>query len=1158
MSTFALSIFSNCLEILYEQLEKTLFYEGSSLFTRRLIVVPSPAIQTYLKRMLAESPRCQIASAVDIILPGHAIKKLVTIQGKQPSALALAMALESEIRRIFPQFPLMDKENQARWLPLLRFLGIPNTKTSETLTTRGEHRLTQICEQLAFLFNQYGEYGGQIIDEWKSNPQNLAWQESLYLRVFNASGSWIDQTSAVNHLIHKDAALIGEKPLEIHLFALSFISSLHDRFFRYCASKVPCFLYHLSPCMGFWSDIRSMKEVRSIGRYSKSEEHREKIKASFNEGNRLLANFGKLGRQAANLYDEMDDDRINAYRLSSSLLEKKEFSEFLDTNVLLSEDKEPLSLLKAVQADMLLLREPNEPIHLEAGDQSFQVHAVGSKLREIQVAYDTILRIIDKHRHDEDPISPSDCIVMAPEIMDYASLIQMVFSHPDSVFDIQILDLRLPAQSRLMSAFEQLLSLSEGRWDVSSVLELFDSAAFRKRHKLSQSDIVQIQQWVKDLGIRWGCDPFHRDELLEKAHCESGMLDRASTGTWEQGISRLLLGLAMLEENTDPNSELPFEGISALQGELLGKWIQLLRGLRKSLSPLHDGTQLCLKEWSSLLSGLFEDFLAVDESNHRELADQRRLYQHLKAFSLAAEEQDDRNKEQTYSFVSIKRHLKSLMRKDSLSYHENALQAIRFCSMLPMRAVPFKVIYLLGMEEGQYPRRELKQSMNLLYGNPLSDYCPTRSDFDRYLFLEAILSARNTFCVSYQSYAYEDASEKHPSLLLTEVLNYIDKGYRIGDTLPSESCIQKHPFHPFASCYFDGKESEKWQSYAPSLHKQALAFCGKVRHTPSRVFHPPQCLEPTETTLSLVLSNLRQIARHPIRTFLFQSLGVRAPQLDSWNLVSDEVFTLSGWNVSQLRSAMLFSPFEEVSFEAERRALLPLGRFADVAKKRLALDGLEQKRKLEFLGLDIKNLYSLQLSRTCLEKEEIKENSFKLAAIELELSSGQKVFLEGELVNLSTEGYLVESGDSLPDVLRAWPEYLAFCLLIEESHLEGKKDFLSLKKGSRRTDLGSPARKLLTEWVEYSLTALETASPLMPDWSSAILNRDAKTVKKLILASAQSQWTFDDPALAWVFRSEDELEVDSILDAWSEKAEALYKPLLEAWFPRQLACVDKV
>lgn len=65
-----------------------------------------------------------------------------------------------------------------------------------------------------------------------------------------------------------------------------------------------------------------------------------------------------------------------------------------------------------------------------------------------------------------------------------------------------------------------------------------------------------------------------------------------------------------------------------------------------------------------------------------------------------------------------------------------------------MRSLPFKVICLLGLNDGDFPRNTKAAVFDLVAKHPAKGDRARRDD-DRYLFLEALISAREILYLSY-------------------------------------------------------------------------------------------------------------------------------------------------------------------------------------------------------------------------------------------------------------------------------------------------------------------------------------------------------------------------------------------------------------------------
>jgi exodeoxyribonuclease V gamma subunit len=117
--------------------------------------------------------------------------------------------------------------------------------------------------------------------------------------------------------------------------------------------------------------------------------------------------------------------------------------------------------------------------------------------------------------------------------------------------------------------------------------------------------------------------------------------------------------------------------------------------------------------------------------------------------------------------------------------------------MLPMRSIPADFIWLLGMNDGAFPRREPRRDFNLIHSGPRKP-CDrsTRLD-DRYTFLEAIVSARHRLHLSYLGQSLQDNAERPPSAVVRELITVLKR--RLPDKRELVDALTiRHPLHPFS------------------------------------------------------------------------------------------------------------------------------------------------------------------------------------------------------------------------------------------------------------------------------------------------------------------------------------------------------------------------
>lgn len=1155
--------YSNRVEILFENLKTTLFDTTASPFTNRIIVVPSPAMKSWLMLRLASDPTLNVAAGIQICHLEQGLNKIIdNITSKNnssydPNILELALKIEVEIRHAIDNSSFLPPKEKEVWAPLFNYLKIGS---SQHLSRKSERRLIALTEKLAHLFKQYGKYGAEMLSDWETKGL-FDWQQALWKALFCAPlSTWTYPYRSLN-----SAALEEPKrETHVHLFAISFISHLQHQFLSKASEFLPISYYLLSPCQAFWSDIQSDREcswIQNLWKERKvSDGQLNDLEELLQDRNPLLANFGRLGREMAKELEEANTETAEDYVITDKVVGIDNYSDLLYDDLLLEKHAEGLTLLHALQSDLVLLRNPDssEKICVDT-DDSIQVHVSTSKMREIENLQDTLLKILDKHKDSGAPITPNDIVVMAPDIMEYAPYIKAVFERGESLLDCQIMDLTIPAQSQLIQSFLSLLSLPEGRWDVSSILQLFESPLFQKRHHISLEEIQTIRTWIKDSSIHWGQNSEHRNELLKRDHCENEMEGDSKKGTWHDGLNRLISSLCSKEEN-DRSTDFSFLNrlnVDSSQAEILGKWMSIIRSLRQDLEPLVNGSKLTVSEWATYMECLLEGYFAIDNRDSEQEEDREMLLHQIEELRHASTVISTYK----FSFITIKKHLTSALNRKHTCYRESALQTVRFCSMLPMRALPAKVIVLIGMNEGAYPKQDITNSLNMLHKYQNADYCPSQTDYDRFLFLEIILSARKYLLISYSGSSPDGKSEAHPSLLVTELMAYLDRSYVVSNEKPSINCFFKHPYDSFDEEYFS--ENSTIRSYSPSRYQAAKAFYlgEKIEdHSFIKDFSIDDNKDSSsdEQGDTLELRHLKSFARNPLQSYFNKTLGIYIDQDGDLQPKDDEDFVLSALDNAIIRKAALKIPFGHLVEALETNGKLPIGLFKEAAVQKLHIEVNQLKGNLKKAQINPNELFEIEFSR----QNEVCDVSdpflWKLPAIKIQHNE-KPLYIVGKLSDVSAEGLIGHFKDSREDLSKAWPEYLCFCSLIDTHNLPIKKQlfFAKASKACIKPSLNENSEELLKDYIDYYLLSRKNISPLIPEWIPKILSSEPKEFKKII------EKAFNDPFnplyndyLEWSLSASNLPCTETLINTWKGHADKLFSTPYSQWFPSKTK-VDK-
>jgi exodeoxyribonuclease V gamma subunit len=472
-------------------------------------------------------------------------------------------------------------------------------------------------------------------------------------------------------------------------------------------------------------------------------------------------------------------------------------------------------------------------------------------MREVEVLHDRLCRLFE-----EDPsLAPGDILVMTPDIETYAPFIQAVFEATGDGsrrIPFTVADRSVREEGEIATTFLAILDLQGSRFGASRVLALLETKALRRRISLSEADIELVRKWVYDTRIRWGIDDRSRRELALPAYREN---------TWRAGLERLLLGYALPgKEERLFDDMLPYDEIEGGDTLVLGRFIDFLESLFAQVDAL--GRPRALIEWSEVLRETLDRFFEPDEEGEREIQVVRRKIKELAAF------QEISGLTEPLDIKVIRHHLSHRLEREGFGFGFMT-GAVTFCAMLPMRSIPFRVIWLMGMNSDSYPRHSPPLAFDLMARHPRRGDRSRRSD-DRYLFLEALLSARDIFAISYVGQGVQDNSLLPPSVVVSELLDYLEQGFEVPGGGISKQVVTRHRLQGFSPEYFKG--DRKLFSYSHEYLETATRLVAGRRAPVS--FISRGLSEPAAEWRTVDLGDLVRFFGNPARFLLTRRLGI--------------------------------------------------------------------------------------------------------------------------------------------------------------------------------------------------------------------------------------------------------------------------------------------
>lgn len=1097
---------SNDMEVLSESLAAHLYGTHTTPFTERIVLVSSGAMKQWLSCRLAHQSGLGVLTGVKLLYPWELFQRCHASLIHHPFLLGVCVEAKME--------ELLEREGEDPfWEGVKSLVG-----------ERGFSSLrgVRVSRRLAALFSQYGTYGEKLLSQWRESPPSH-WQGRLWLELMG------------KELLPPPSPL--EPGAQLHLFAPAFLPKQQMHWLENMSRQGRFFIYCFSPCQAFWSDIRSDRESVRLKKFwsqrGASTAQIDALEELLRERNPLLANFGRLGRVFQQEIEGIEALTAERYLFNANAPWEL-YGEELSEQSCVGVDR-PWGLLQGVQMDLLTLRDGTLQPHPFSGEVNISVHRSPTLWREVEVLYENILALFRAAGERGEELFPQDILVMAPDVNLYAPFIQALFAHPESQLPFQIQDASSEQNSLYLEGVQALFQLFWGRWELGDVKALLEHPYFMECFALSADEVVEVGRWCEDLGVSWGYSVSQREEVLRFEGCHHTLEEGVNQGVWEESFSQLIQ--LFCQGKGGEIEGVSRTSLSLSQGELLGKVLSALHSLHSDFSYLRQGEKRALKEWGDFLDLFLESYLKVPGEDRAGKRDRERLLL-LGRCPLA-----DKDRVQL-SFFSYMNHLKEHWEQQTCVRNEHALEAIRFCSLVPMRSVPAEHMFLLGMDKESFPRKEGSAVLNELWRSGLGDYCPSRVDFDRYLFLESLLSAKQTLTVSYTDFCFRDQGELFPSTVVSELVHYLDRAYLLSGGSFSDVAIHRHSL-------------QGWKEEREEVHPRLQPGGGErtVSQESKRGFVSGEALSFSLPDL-LDVKELLECWRNPLKTFLWRSLGVRLGDEKREDL---EPLALHGWTRFALRRKGMGEELTALSTQLERVGevtRVPSGIWMECAQEELEEEVKVLQQGLKEGGVPPEEWGTVTLSPSCEQPEQVGERHWAFPPLVFSWE-GKSVQLCGTLEQVGPGGMVGLGEGSVQEVAKGWAQWVLVQELIHRWELSWKPRWLFPKKEKIFPSF-SYDPTFFQDLCEHYLSCRTQPSLLFPEWVQLFLVEEEHLVSKVKgMVEGGSRAGFYHPEVSWMFGEAEGALFESHLFQAREQAEKTFTPMVRSWFPRMAAKLRK-
>lgn len=820
------------------------------------VVAAHPGIQQWLVRELARRRGVgSIVANVEIMLPSAWLDDLaVRVLGE--SAVALGPYRREALRwRIHECLDDIDDVQVKAYL-----------HGSDVARRR-----FQLADRLARVYTRYLVYRPDWLNAWAVGRDDVP-QRTFLAPLWRRLRKQIGMPhrgelleSLARQLQRAVRPGLADEPL--HVFGVSHLAPSELAMLHAVAQHRLVALYIPDPCIEYWAGLRSdLARLRAL--VARDTLPPESDGLFLEQDHPLLASWGRMGQHLMLALDQAEGVRLDVRHRKDE-----------------EKPRGKLDRLHSVQESLRRLDPwlivPGEPGEADAlNDRSLRVHVCHTPLRELEVLRDTLLR----ERLDRPDLKPSEIVVMAPDIQTYVPLLGAVFGEAGRHYGplpYHLADVAVARSHRLFTAFQTLLALPQSRLSAPEVMDLLEVPEIARAFGLDPAGVEVLRGWLERSRIAWALDPAFRESFGVP-----GIADH----TFAWGMDRLLAGYVFGDGGdgarvahtfADGSTLLPIEGVNGPQAEVIGaldRLLQELAALRRDMGRARSASQ-----WGTRLTALIDAMFRVD---FLDAAAHDALSQLHRFVRIIENETDAEMLDPLLEFSVVREVL--LERLAAAPERQRFLMGgVTFCGMVPQRSIPFRVIAVLGLNDGDFPRAPSDGGLDLMLRRPRIGDRDVRND-DRYLFLETLMSARDVLHLSYVGEGVRDAKPRNPATPLAELLNLLDEraGLRGVDAdAKDRPWLVRHPLQPFDARYFDGGNPRLFSFRADLAQltqdtvRAALPFFVGPMSEAAPVPHGPALVPLTE-----VLAYYKDPARHVLR----DGLNLRLDALDEGRLRTSE------------------------------------------------------------------------------------------------------------------------------------------------------------------------------------------------------------------------------------------------------------------------------
>ncbi len=929
-----------------------------------------------------------------------------------------------------------------------------------------------LAEKITDLFDQYQVYRPEMIKDWNSKTAaELAeseWQQYLWTRSKQLSGETLpDKTIVSDYIINallddESVTKLQKKMTTIYLFGLSVTTNYHLTIFNFLSEIIDIKYYLLNPAPNYyWFEDRTEKQLAVLHRKGFAD---KEIKSN---GNTLLVSWGRIISDTFGLLFQ-NEALLNAY-------EQTGLSEPLTDSLLHKLQHDIFNNAPKAERNLILLE--------DLKDESITINSCYTIPREVEVLYNYLVHLVDKKN---ELLSPRDVVVMVTDIDAYAPYIKAVFGNAPYHFKFTIADESLSNGDSMINALKSLLAMNKQNCKAEEVLQLLDSTFIRTRFAIT--DVSLVRKAVDKSGIRFGLDRNKDDDTIYVS--------------WPYGLDRIMYGLCMIGDDEYTISGDSFYPLDISEGSDAFELIRFVHFVQVLIESINERNyDRTIAEWVIYIEKIMQNMICETDTEVDE--EYRTILLELEKLNSVSDLVNDKISFEIFAYRFLQT-ITSVKRTGSF-----AGGGITFCSLIPMRSIPFRVVALLGLNFDKFPRRENQVSFNLMDRKRMKGDRNVK-DNDKHLFLETIVSAQQYLYMSYIGQNVKDNTSLPPSALLDELLDYIESGC-VNIENAKELIVHHHPLHSFSNTY--SRSSDTFYNYLDDKANRNEVILGTQKLLKSILFDE----------ISLV--DFTKFFRHPLKEYYNKVLNIYY-ESESVLLKDTEIFELDHLQKWNLKQALLHIPKD--GEQAFKNMLLKTGGLPLKSMSDIAIMDMEKE-----VG-SVRELFVQCIAR---------QNQH---TIQIEISIENSI-LKGTLNNVYGDKlvYVSYSKHEYKSMLEAYIHYLSARAQSENITLH----FISAERQKVYYGVSISQPEAYSQLLEFlqlykeGFTKILLFHPLLKIEPDGVASLDGEKYKRILKNCFENfNYPCEDPYLLSEYKS-GFFDQDNALDIFKSNCEKLIQPL---------------